>query len=376
MQPAHNSIFEKHKQTKVRTRLTVHVVQHLSPGGIESLVLEILRYSDENNRALVISLEGNRSDAISSWSKLAEFNKQLLFLNKPNGVSFSTVSKLSRLFGVLQPDVVHTHHIGPLIYAGCASRIAKVKCLIHTEHDCWHLDNPKHARMQGLALAICKPRLVADADLVADQLSQKFGYHDLSIIKNGIDCQRFKPASQKLARQKMGLPLSKTLIGCAGRLEHVKGQDVLLKALTMMPDNISLVLAGHGSQLKVLQELAMSLGIERRVFWLGLTDDMPRFYQALDLFCLPSRHEGFPLSTLEAQACDIVSIATNVGAAKETLCPESGVSVCPDNPNALAEAVINTLSRQEAFSPRQFVLNHNDLKQMIQTYHNLAMEAR
>jgi len=371
-----NHQFENSHHQQVRPRLTVHVVQHLYPGGIESLVLEILRHSDQANKTLVISLEGEKSSATSAWTKLSEFNHQLIFLNKPSGADLKTIRKLSRIFKMLQPDVVHTHHIGPLLYAGSASRLAKVKCLIHTEHDCWHLDNPKHARLQRVALAVFKPRLVADADFVGHQLNKKFAYDDLSIIKNGIDCQRFKPASQALARRRLGLPLSGTIIGCAGRLEHVKGQDVLLKALTILPEHVSLAVAGQGSQLKALQELTVELGIEQRVFWLGLIDDMPRFYQSLDLFCLPSRHEGFPLSTLEAQACDVISVATDVGAVKETLCPESGICVDPNNANALATALIHAITEGKKQSPRRFVLEHNDLEKMIQTYQNLAMEVR
>ncbi|ROV59609.1 glycosyltransferase [Vibrio ponticus] len=356
--------------------LTIHVVQHLKPGGIESMVLEMLRQSNANDKSLVVSLEGNRSTSIKAWSKLAQFSHQILFLNKSEGITPSIIHQLRKLFTVLKPDTVHTHHIGPLLYAGCAARLAGIKCVIHTEHDGWHFENAKRARLQNLVLTVVKPRLVADADFVATQLIDKFDYNDLHVIKNGIDCQRFKPGSQALARQKLKLPLDKTIIGCAGRLEFVKGQDILLHALSMLNNNVHVALAGEGSQRANLQELATTLGIEDRITWLGLVDDMPRFYQSLDLFCLPSRNEGFPLSTLEAQASGVPVVATNVGGVRETLCPTSGKIVMAENPLVLADALNTTLSNSQAQTPREFVVNNNDLIQMIEKYRILAVEAR
>ncbi|WP_114764523.1 glycosyltransferase [Vibrio rhodolitus] len=368
---SHFDEFGANQQAKHK-KLTIHVVQHLAPGGIESLVLEMLEKATDDQPSMVISLEGQRLPALQHWDRLSKYSHQLLFLNKAQGVTPGLVSQLKRLFSILKPAVVHTHHIGPLLYAGSAARLAKVDTIIHTEHDGWHLDNNKRANIQNIALNLVKPRLVADADFVAKQLVSRFDYADLTVIKNGIDCQRFKPASKTLARQILKLPADATLIGCAGRLEFVKGQDVLINALAALNDNIHLAFAGVGSQLTELQELAHNLGVEKRVHWLGLVEDMPRFYQSLDLFCLPSRNEGFPLSTLEAQACNVTTIATDVGATSETLCPHSSLLVPAENPQALANAIHTLTSLPNYPQPRQFVLTHNELDCMITRYRQLA----
>ncbi|EGU43280.1 putative glycosyl transferase [Vibrio ichthyoenteri ATCC 700023] len=362
--------------THCNAKLTVHVVQHLAPGGIETLVLEMLRLANERHRVLVISLEGNLPRAIQQWPKLASFKGNLIFLNKPSGFHFSAIIRLARLLKFLKPDVLHTHHIGPLLYGGAACKLTSVPCHIHTEHDIWHLSNRNNERLQRMALAIAKPRLVADAEMVSSQLSRRFKYADITVIKNGIDCRRFKPASQSLARQQFGLPLSGTIIGCAGRLEHVKGQDVLIKALAMLPSNFSVAIAGDGSQSDSLKKLAKHLNVSNRIHWLGLVDDMPRFYQSLDLFCLPSRHEGFPLSTLEAQSCDIVTVASHVGAVEETICPCSGQLFQAEQPHALTAKIYSALAQMKPLSPRQFVLKNNDIESMVAAYQRLSMEVR
>ncbi len=228
-----------------------------------------------------------------------------MFLEKKSGVQPDIVLTLAKIFSTIKPDTVHTHHIGPLLYAGAAALISGVPCRIHTEHDVWHLSNKKHVKIQKMALKAVKPVLVGDADYVSKALKSQFDYHNTVTIKNGIDCEKFRPGCQKNARLKFGLPLSARIIGCAGRIEKVKGQDVMIKALSRLPAHVTLAIAGHGSEVDNLKSLAKKLAVEDRVIFLGLVEDMASFYQALDLFCLPSRMEGFPLSSLEAQACNI-----------------------------------------------------------------------
>ncbi|NVD06721.1 glycosyltransferase [Vibrio sp. JPW-9-11-11] len=355
------------------SKLIVHVVQHLAPGGLESLALDMLSFSSSRQRTLLVSLEGNRQQAFDKWPRLEQYRDKILFLNKPSGVSGKTFIQLYRLFRTLRPNVVHTHHIGPILYAGCAARLAQVETRIHTEHDAWHFAKGSHRRIQSFAVQIARPKWVADAELVREQIRQHFS-HPVTVIKNGVDCEKFKPGSKLLARQALGLPTDRTLIGCAGRLEPVKGHAVLLHALAALPDNVSLVLAGAGSQLASLKQLSGNLNIQHRVIFLGLVGEMARFYQSLDLFCLPSLSEGFPLSTLEAQACDIVTIATQVGASEETICPRSGAVVEADNPIALAKAISDKLDSPGSVSPRQFVRQHNDIRTMIRAYDSLATE--
>lgn len=354
----------------------IHVVQHLSPGGLEALALNMLSFANPKQNVLIVSLEGSKADSIANWPRLSTLQDQLIFLEKPAGFQLKTLIQLYRLFRVLKPSVVHTHHIGPILYGAIAARLAGIKARIHTEHDAWHLENKKHRSLQYLALKMAKPYIVADAALVRAQVLNYFDYPEITVIKNGIDCQKFFAGSKHLARQMLGLSLTNPIIGSAGRLETVKGHDVLIEAFALLPNNIQLVIAGDGSQRAKLQHQVEQLGLSERVIFLGLVEDMTRFYQSLDLFCLPSRSEGFPLSTLESQACDIVTLASDVGATKETLCPETGYLFASEDPDALADCINQALHRTHTGSPREFVLRHNDIRDMMRAYEMLAEEKR
>ncbi|MFA0193671.1 glycosyltransferase [Vibrio artabrorum] len=358
-------------QLTTHRKKVIHVVQHLAPGGLETLTLDLLRLAKPSDQVLIVSLEGTKQQAIKNWPRLEPFQNQIVFLNKAPGVQFNIILKLIKAFQGIQPDVVHTHHIGLLLYAGYAARVTGVPTRIHTEHDAWHLNNSKRRRLQALALKAAQPTLVADATRVYNQLRCAFSYKNIITIKNGVDCEKFQPMSKDHARANLNLPTDKHIIGCAGRLEHVKGQDQLIKALTLLPENMVVALAGSGSKRNQLEQLTRRLHLSDRVIFLGLVEDMTTFYGALDTFCLPSRHEGLPLSTLEAQACNIPTVAMDVGAVDETLCPVSGTLVKNGSITGLASALLEK-QHQDSSSPRTYVLENFDIVKMVASYNDIS----
>lgn len=350
----------------------MQVVQHLRPGGIEVIALDLLSFEQPDEKTFIISLEGDLESAIDHWPKLAPYKNRLIFVNKQPGLSLSLIITLRKLFKKMKADAIHTHHIGPLLYAGLAARLSGIKSLTHTEHDAWHLDNKKRRLVQRLAVTSLTPFLVADAKAVADNMQKHLRIKNkITVIHNGIDTAYFCPAEQHAARKKLALPEHVQLIGCSGRMEAVKGQNVLIDALKELPNNIHLSFAGSGSMKQALQQQAQKLGLSKRIHFLGHIDQMPTFYQALDLFCLPSLNEGFPLSPLEAQACNIQTLVTNVGASKETLSPESGRFVEPNNSHAIAEMLLKMLKNSTNSEPREFVKEYGNINKMAESYAHL-----
>ncbi|MBL1277914.1 MAG: glycosyltransferase [Ectothiorhodospiraceae bacterium] len=347
----------------------IQVVQHMRPGGIETMVLDLISLNEKKERSFIVSLEGNKKSAIDHWPRLKSVEENLIFLNKKSGPKPNIALQLSRLFKRLDVDVVHTHHIGPLLYAGIAARLAGVKRIIYTEHDAWHLEDPKQRNLEKWAIRLVCPQLVADANIVADTMRKQLHCNnDIRVIHNGIDTERFIPGNLKSARQKMGLPQDVYLIGCSGRLEEVKGQKYLIQALALLPEKMHLSLAGIGSMETELRHLVESLNLDNRVHFLGRIDDMPTFYQSLDIFCQPSLSEGLPLSPLEAQACNIPAVITDVGGSRETLCPISGLLMPAGNIDAMAISLRKTLSHTHITNPRRFVQQHGDVRMMAQGY--------
>ena len=349
----------------------IQVVQHLRPGGIETMALDLANIGNAGKQTLIVSLEDDSASAIGAWPRLAPYADRLIFLDKQPGIKPSLVLQLSRLFKRFDAKVVHTHHIGPLLYAGLAARLASVKHVIHTEHDAWHLNDPNRRRLHRWITTLVNPVLVADSQTVADTMQRHLKSRRIRVVYNGIDTKRFTPGDQSQARHLMGLPQNVPLIGCSGRLEEVKGQEVLIDALAKMPPETHLALAGSGTIEEKLRQQTKKLGLIDRVHFLGRIDHMPLFYQALDIFCLPSRQEGFPLSPLEAQACGIRTAVTDVGGSRETLCPDTGKLIPANNAAGMASILGAMLKRDAIRNPRKHVEQTADLRQMAQAYTDL-----
>lgn len=106
-----------------------------------------------------------------------------------------------------------------------------------------------------------------------------------------------------------------------GRLDQHKGVDILLHALAAMKDVSGWVLSlyGDGPLLAQLRELSIQLGLNRHVKFKGHSEDMPNIYRNADLLVLPSLHEGMPNVVLEAMACGLPILATDIGGCRELL---------------------------------------------------------
>jgi glycosyltransferase involved in cell wall biosynthesis len=168
---------------------------------------------------------------------------------------------------------------------------------------------------------------------------------------NGVDGERFAIRDRAAARRSLGLPLDRRLVLYVGNLLPEKGVDILMDAapelLRDVPD-AGILFVGGGPMEATLQAQAQRLGISERVQLLGrrLHDEIPTWMAACDLFCLPSRREGCPNVLLEALAAGRPTVAARVGGIPELIDDSNGLLVPPESPNALAQALAATLSRQ------------------------------
>ncbi len=142
------------------------------------------------------------------------------------------------------------------------------------------------------------------------------------------------------------VPQSGRVILNIGKYETQKGQDVLVRAFAELsadyPDLLLVFVGATASALESLKALCQTLGIDGRVLFVQDVNfaDIPPYYQRAEVFCLPSRKEGFPLVLLEAARFNVPLVATRVGGIPELInSGENGLLVAPDNPAELATAL-------------------------------------
>lgn len=349
---------------------SVHIVQAMAPGGIETLVLDLAREPGANT--WVFSIEGTRASLNAHWPALAPISDRIEGFGAGAGLKPSLVFQLARRLRQVQAKSVFLHHVGPLIYGGLAARLAGVAHIIHVEHDVWHYAQPRRRMIASVIEAVVRPHHVAVSAHAAGVLRSMLPSPAVSVIPNGIDLQRFRPGDKAAARAAFNLDPAWRIVGTAGRLVAVKGHEVLIRAASELPDDCHVAIAGDGEEREPLQALARTLGVASRIHFLGHLDTVEAVLPAFDVFCLPSHNEGFPRSIIEAQAAGLPVVATNVGALAEAVCPLSGRIVPSGNPAALAQALRDVLARPPLVPPRDFVAARFSWAQTLSSYRQVS----
>lgn len=350
----------------IQTRI-LHIIQHLKPGGIEQLVFSMLCANVQN--VYILALELSPQESFSAWPKLKSFSNNLFFAEKKQGVSVKTIRFITNICSRLDIATIHTHHIGPLIYGYLATKRLSLKH-VHTEHDVWHLQNIKNRIIQHLIFRLAKNiSLVAVSHHIYTRLKAFFPKMPLFLIYNAIDTNRYGPGNKTQARRYFKLPLTATVIGSAGHLYAIKGHTYLIEAMQSLPENYYLIIAGTGYLEQTLLSQIHQLNLTPRVFLLGMVENMRLFYEACDVFCLPSLNEGLPLVLLEAQACQIPVVCSDVGSCIEAVDPNSGFLVPPKNAKALKDSCLKI--KEKNGHPRDFILNKFNFKDCLTKYNQL-----
>ena len=353
----------------------VHIVQRMAPGGIETLVLDL---ATRDARILVVSLEGDAADLVAQWPRLDAIADRLVALGKTPGVVPNLVLALAAILRRSGVIAIVAHHVGPLIYGGIAARLAGIATRIHVEHDAWHYEDRGRARLSRVVDFLVRPRRVAVSEATAHHADAALAGGTALVIPNGVDLEMFRLRDRGQARLHLSLPVDVPLVGSVGRLVRVKGHDLLIEACRYLSSGVHVALAGDGPELAPLRERAARLGLADRVHFLGHVDRPEDVYPAFDVFCLPSRAEGFPRSLIEAQACGIPVVATDVGGVREAVCPGTGRVVAPEHPRALASALAEALelpvapARSPPATPRAFVDPGFSLDRTVAAYRALA----
>ncbi len=159
------------------------------------------------------------------------------------------------------------------------------------------------------------------------------------VLPNGVDTARYRPtpADRRQASNPGGLRLL-----FVGRIVHQKGLDLLFDALAARPTDITVDIVGDGPERDILVRQAGRLGLSDRVRFLGWLDRdaLPAHFQAADAFIFPSREEGMPNAVLEAMACGLPVIATDVrGMGEVVAAGQSGWLVPLEDQAALVAAL-------------------------------------
>lgn len=163
----------------------------------------------------------------------------------------------------------------------------------------------------------------------------------ITVLRNGVDSALFAPRDRDAVRAELGLT-GPTLVA-VGNVLVSKGQDIAIRALTIMEDT-ELLIVGTGADEASFRNLARTIGVADRVRFIGRVQqaELARYFSAADVSVLASQREGWPNVVLESMACGTPVVASDVGGVPEIITgPETGRIMKDRTPQALADAVLS-----------------------------------
>ena len=322
----------------------LQVIPYFCFGGAETMC-ENLTYAQIKlgHSVTVVSLY-NEQTPISR--RMEEAGIRILYLDKKLGLDVSMVPKLVKILGREKPDVVHTH-LDVIKYAVAAARLSGIRRCVHTVHNV--AEKEAEGRVQKLINTVYF-RLgwslpVALSPEVQRTIVSFYGMKEekVPVIYNGVDLSRCLP--------KTGYELSKPVqLLHIGRFNYQKNHRGLLDAFSLILQkhpNCCLNLLGDGELQQEVEAYARELGIREKVIFHGSQTDVYPYLHDADIFLLPSKFEGMPMTIIEAMGTGLPVVASAVGGVPDMLRNgESGMLVSQE-PRSVADAVLQLLQQED-----------------------------
>jgi glycosyltransferase involved in cell wall biosynthesis len=284
---------------------------------------------------------------------------------------------------VIAPDVVHTHS-GLWYKGGLAARMAGVPLQVHTDHGRRNPEPWSDKLIDRLA-SRRTDAVVAVSEVLGRQLRHIVTRpSSVCVIPNGVNIDEYAFAPDDGAvRRELGIATAAPIIGSIGRLEPVKGYDIMVAAFARLRNEWRdstppvLVLVGDGSDRPALEQIATESGCRDAVYFLGWRTDLHALHQSFTLFTMSSRSEGTSISLLESMSAGLCPVVTRVGGNPAVLGDALAHRlVDPESPEALVTAWTNALRENEkrtrdAMAARQRVEDDFSLDTTVRAYEAL-----
>jgi glycosyltransferase involved in cell wall biosynthesis len=258
--------------------------------------------------------------------------------------SSRTVLELRKLIREEQIDVIHSHLTRATYMGYLAGKMARTP-MVSTVH-VWSRD----FAYRWLPGRHC---FVSVSDYLRDTLiSRGVPERRVHTVYNGTpfgEEDRVPPAHTLSVRAELGLPADAELIGLFGRVDAFKGHPILVRAARSIVEQSPrayFVFVGHadpGIQ-QGLWELATQDGVDGRLRFTGVRDDIPRLMDAMDVVTLPSRNEACSMAIIEAMAMGKPVVATRTGGNPELVDDHHTGLLVERTPEALAGAISSLLN--------------------------------
>lgn len=355
-----------------KMRISVVHALEATVGGTRRHLIDLIRFADLKrfNVSVVCStLRDRRFLEDIKWMYSNGIQAHIVQMRRRISpvADFISLCKLCAILWQIRPHIVHAHSSKAGAIARLAARIVGVPIIIYTPHAFSFLMSGGLTSRAFIKIERAFGGLT-DALIAVSESEMKVALSErivppqkVFLIENGIDFElvRYSEAERLRWRSRWGIPPSAPVIGCVGDFRTQKGQRYLIEAMPKVLSKVSdayLVLVGRGELEHKLKALPERFGILGRVVFEREAHDDFSIYSAFDVYVLPSLYEGLPYTPLEALACGLPVVLSDVVGNKDvfmacaSVCGDASVLgelVEPRSSDMLADALIRVLQNVE-----------------------------
>ncbi|PFG04427.1 glycosyltransferase [Bacillus sp. es.034] len=345
-------------------------------------------YNSIGIEVMNISLENHKdSTETIPWENVSRVYLNLKLNHK---ISYLfTVSRLKKIIRKWQPDLIHSHYASSYGLIGALTGFNPYILSVWGS-DIYDFPNKNMMNRIILQYALKKADYICSTSPALELETKKYIDENkpLSITPFGVDIDQFKPNPEEKVEGQFRIGIAKGMEPKYGIEYLLKGFKLFLEELGPERQYVRLQLAGDGPYFAKYRKMADDLEISGNVDFLGRIahEDVPGFISSLQIFVISSLIESFGVSAVEAQACGVPVVATNVGGLPEVVLDgKTGYLIPSKDPQALAEKLLflyKDSSEREKLgrNGREHVLHHYDWeensKRMIDLYNKIVKKEK
>lgn len=353
----------------------LHIINSLHFGGAEKLLLDTIpKYIQCGIETEILLLDDHKTPF---YTDLTQKYHVKIHANSRKRSVYHPLHILRIRRYIKHYDIIHVHLFPSLYWLALATLFLRHKTkLIVTEHN---TENRRRSipLLKYVDRYIYKKydKIIAISKGVKENLQKHLGkhHHTICTINNGINTKLFREAIP-YSKNGLSIPENAKIIVQVSSFTAQKDQDTLLKTLSLLPEEVHLLLVGDGPLKEGKEQFAIALKINHRVHFLGYRTDIPQLLKTSDMSVLSSNYEGFGLAIVEGMASGNPCVGSDVPGLSEVI-GEAGVLFEPGNYVQLKEIVEHLLSDKEYYTKIQNQCTDRaqlyDVSLMIDAYINI-----
>jgi len=357
-------------------------------GGMTNVVYDLVKNIDKSLfdvYVLTLSPEPQKS-RLADFEKIQSVKVLSLGLSRVSGILKGRL-KAQKIIGEIKPDIIHSHGMRA---DGVLAQIKTNALKVATIHSFLEEDySMTYGKLKGKLMcaadvfylkkmSVC----VGVSQSVANYVKAKFGVKNAVGIPNGIDAKRFFPVSEEekeILREKLFLPKGKKIVLSTGLLSGSKNPLFLIKQWVLATEFLSeyhLYILGAG---KLYDECVEAAKGSDNIHILGRKDNVEEYLQAGDFYVSASKSEGISLSILEAAACGLPLLLTDIAAFKEVLSYNENMGRCysEGNGNSFIEKFMELVNIDKEISRNAAIETMRKnfcIEKMIERYQEIYLK--